>query len=756
MSSKVKSIVKAIVDRDSPLDAETLVIASHIRQMQMWIVRQGLNFYPKQDDLYNSRRHKIEEIVDYNRLDLYWYGIVSLFLATGSLLWYLRPSGTEAYEIHWYQGGDPNDSSTAFKAYFKPGGRELQEVIIRYSYEDYSPMGQGGHSSPLGNMTHKKWIRLRITAETITQEHYTVIPSLFPNNAPTMQSWVGAPFKTETQVNTLGFIPCVVSSNQPIKPGDAGQGEFDFLTRPIEAEDQMRTAMIDNVFTFSNGTLVTTRPSAQVMEAIENGGEIIRPSWSSQNGYHSSYSPSTRRDNPYTRSSQPDGGKRRVAKVIGNVLPEERFGYIFPDPINGDQWRFAQEYRENIHEALGGIDPMGMKSGMTFAEVKSLYGKVAATAKQKCVALWNYGLCKILEMAISIEEQVFMNTYKQYMISTHPQAKKNMAMFQKTGMIPDDIVHQDYKLRVESGDTSLPLGVSGLIPNGIRKVLWKWTGPVFEQATRDTLDLSIVVRNMQELGVGSLEAMQFLFPDKDENEIKKLLGGVPFRFGREVTNWLGTLLSLQQQLSTVPDPMNPVLPLAASINLTPLIQQQLMTLNKELSYGSDFEPNNDISSPYLGDSGVFGGADANSGVGAPTGNAAGTNGGVLPSPVPITSSGYAAGLQPGYANLGTGTNQPIYGEPSLAGSAGSVTGSLLPEWTRLLPVSGGSVLSPNPAVPTGVSSGYGPVGPTIPTDLLGTNVGAQLYGYLPAAVEPSSTARNRGRRRSSTKGSSNK
>ena len=57
-------------------------------------------------------------------------------------------------------------------------------------------------------------------------------------------------------------------------------------------------------------------------------------------------------------------------------------------------------------------------------------------------------------------------------------------------------------------NTNLPPGVVGLIPDGNRKVEWRWKGPVFEDGTEDILNSSIVVRNLQELGVNSIEALR--------------------------------------------------------------------------------------------------------------------------------------------------------------------------------------------------------------------------------------------------------
>jgi len=759
--ARAKDIIKKYVQKSSSsVSGETLIIANHLRQMQLWMVRQGLRFFPKQDTLEKMRRQKIEKVIRDNKLDLYWYGIVKLFLATGSLLWYLRPSGKEDYEIHWFAGGSPDDSATKFKAYYKPGGRELQEVIIRYSYDDYTNKNQSAYADPMSGMSAKKWVRLKITAETIIEEHFHMMPSLYPDGVMSVNAFHTGAFSRVEQVNTLGSIPCVVSSNDPLEPGDPGEGEFTLIDNQIEAEDGMRRAMLKNVIMFGNGTLVTTRPAQQVLEQMEYGTDAIRPSWSSQNGFHSSYSPSTRRDNPFTRGSMDGGwGDRHVAKIIGNVQEGERFGYVFPDPINGDQWRFAQEYREGIHEALGGIDPLGMKSGMTFGEVKSLYGKVAATAGQKCTALWTYGLCKLLETVIEIEEKAFLLSYKNWLVTGSPNAKKNLASLEKTGYIPDDFVMSDFT----QNQGMFPPGVVGLPPYGDREVKWKWKGPVFESATRDVLDLSIVVRNMQELGVGSLQAMEFLFPDKDPDEIENSLSGVPFRFGREVTNWIGSLLQLQQQLSSIPDPMNPAIPLAASINLGPIINQQILSLIRETSYGSNF---NAVSASTPGSSGLLDPASAGSGWNSSTNGASPYAGNAIPSPNATTGSGYAAGLYPGPGSGGSGQYN-WSGTPGSPGSnSGSNSGIALPDWGSLLPSPGASITGSSGAnlqptnggsnlSRTGSASPYPASIPTsgIPSDLWGTAAGIQLYGPPVGPVESTGV---RSKRRSPSKESGNK
>ena len=71
----------------------------------------------------------------------------------------------------------------------------------------------------------------------------------------------------------------------------------------------------------------------------------------------------------------------------------------------------------------------------------------------------------------------------------------------------------------------IPPGVRGLIPDGDINIQWRWLGPVYEDSTQDVLNNSIVVRNLQELGVDSIEALKYLFPSKTDEERAAMLSG---------------------------------------------------------------------------------------------------------------------------------------------------------------------------------------------------------------------------------------
>ena len=96
----------------------------------------------------------------------------------------------------------------------------------------------------------------------------------------------------------------------------------------------------------------------------------------------------------------------RVPRVIANLEPSDRVGFITPNPVGSDQARYTEQLRSEIRLALGGIDDLSI-TNVTATEIKSAYGRVSATAKKKCLQIYQYGICKVFELIIYQEEQIF-------------------------------------------------------------------------------------------------------------------------------------------------------------------------------------------------------------------------------------------------------------------------------------------------------------------------------------------------------------
>jgi len=156
---------------------------------------------------------------------------------------------------------------------------------------------------------------------------------------------------------------------------------------------------------------------------------------------------------------------------------------------------------------------------------------------------------------------------------------------------------ENIRATLESGE--MPPGVVGLVPDGSTKVSWRWMGEVFEEGTDDILNNSIVVRNLQELGVDSIEALKYLFPNKTDEERAAMLSGYPFRMVQQTQQSLNSFIGLLGSLYQLPHPQTPDLPLASDPNLdiTGFLYRSLEFLRKELSYSGSYKPSDSGPSP---------------------------------------------------------------------------------------------------------------------------------------------------------------
>ncbi len=302
---------------------------------------------------------------------------------------------------------------------------------------------------------------------------------------------------------------------------------------------------------------------------------------------------STFKSDPISRGVD---GQIRVPRVIANLEPNDRVGYIVPDAITGDQNSFARQYREEIRTALGGVDELSISAGVTATEYKSLFGRVSATSKKKAIAIYTYGISRCLELIIYQEERLFRETLAAAAGIEKPlelpetASQEEIRMYEDAMNMFEDQVKQ---LMIASLKTQqVPPGVLGLIPDGDVTVLWRWMGPVYEDSTQDILNNSIVVRNLQELGVDSIEALKYLFPSKTDEERAEMLSGFPFRMVNELQGAYSQFARLVGGMMQTPHPQSPDLPMAADprLDLTPYLYRTLEALQKEMSYAGRYRP----------------------------------------------------------------------------------------------------------------------------------------------------------------------
>jgi len=579
--NRFSQIVDAARERRGDGTADTTIVSGHLSQMRLFMLRQGIEFYPR-TDTYGFRRTFVEKIIEENEIDQRLEGIVDDFITQGVGLWFFRPVG-ENYRIMWF-------SKENYRAYYD-ADEQLEELDLIYSFRARSELGAIALPG-VGGAT-QKYVRLRVKRNEIIE---TITPEKPQFDTPLPADAMSMNRDRRTTRNSLGFIPAVESFNWMRPTGMDATGDFAGSEGHILYHDSLVRNIRENIRFYGNPTLVSSRPKHDLVESGDGGG-MQRPTISSRAGFSSADRPSTR----FSLTGAPsfDGGVR-VPRLIANLEATDRVQYITPNAVSGDQNLYARQYREEIRTALGGVDEIGISSGATAYEVKSLFGRAATTAFRKCRGLLTYGLCKLLALMIYNEENVFRESFAASVKIKAPVAPIKEDIGDEEAYQAAVEKHQAdygaYRQKVQAAidkaieEQKFPPGVAGLIPDGDRRIEWRWRGPVFEESTDDILNNSIVVRNLQELGVNSIEALRYLFPSKTDEERSAMLNGYPFRLAQATQSSIATFLNLIRAMRETPHPQAPNLPLLADarLDLTPFLYRTFDFLKRELTYAGQF------------------------------------------------------------------------------------------------------------------------------------------------------------------------
>lgn len=588
-SERFRRILEAARKREGASGTDTMIVNSHLAQMRLFMLRQGLEFYPAQDT-FGFRKQFITQLVEENEIDMRMEGIIDDFLIDGKGLFYFRPVG-DTYRLMWF-------SKENYRAYYDAEG-ELEEVELIYSFNVRS--GLGPMTLPGQDEGSNRYVKLSVKRDEIKETINHEKPS-FDSSAEILNY---RPGKTRTLTNSLGFIPAVEAYSTMRSTGMDATGEFDWLADHIVVHDDLVKNIRTNIHFFGNPTLVSSRPKHDLIESGDSEG--MRPTISSQAGFYSANRPSTRVSQPMGSGS--GGGGAKIPRIIANIEPTDRAVFLTPDAVSGDQNLYQRQYREELRTALGGVDELGISSGATAYEIKSLYGRAATTASRRCRGLLTYGLCKLFSLIIFHEEKIFRDSFSAAigLQKPLPPIREELESDEayQAAIEAFTNIEGEYKDSLEEAIRGavqieeLPAGVVGLIPDGNRKVEWRWKGPVFEDGTEDILNSSIVVRNLQELGVNSIEALRYLFPDKTDEERSAMLSGYPFRMAQATQQSIGSFLSLIENMRQVPHPQAPDLPLLADpkLDLTPYVYRALDFLKRELTYAGQYSDTTSAGDP---------------------------------------------------------------------------------------------------------------------------------------------------------------
>ena len=596
VKSQFTQILTAAKERRGDLSVDSMIVSSHLAQMRTFMLRRGIEFYAEQDS-FGSRKDFLAKVCEDNMLEMKLESIVDYFLCDGQGLFYFRPTG-DSYQLLYF----PKDS---YRAYRDQTG-ELESVVLIYSFNVRRTNALDAYPTGDGRGGKKKWIQLKVYKDRIEQ---TISDEKIEFENEMAADIFKMPGQTETLVNSLGYIPAVEVFNHMDCTGEAtGNGEFDWLAHQILYHDELVRNIRKNMKFFGNPTLVSSRPKHDILDSSDEN--TFRPTISSQAGF----TPIGGIGRSSTRVSQPFGsssidGSIKVPRVIANLEPTDRVQYMTPDSVSGDQNMYVKQYRSEIRLALGGVDDIDINLAQTAYEIKTLYGRVAATAEKKARAMFTYGLCRLFSMMIFTEEDMFRKSFAAAVgleepMMPLPEDYEDQELFAKDNekyfkAYEKFTVERDELLRATLDSGDLPPGITGLIPDGNNKVSWRWMGEVFEESTDDILNNSIVVRNLQELGVDSIEALKYLFPGKTDEERAAMLSGYPFRMVQQTQQSLNSFIGLLGSLYQLPHPQMPDKPLASDPNLdiTGFLYRSLEFLRKELSYSGRYKPDSSDSSP---------------------------------------------------------------------------------------------------------------------------------------------------------------
>ena len=570
--NKFEEILEAARTQGRQNQAATMVVLSHLQQMTLLMIKKGLSFYCDQDT-FKSRTRFLHDVIELNRLDIRFPAIIRNFLIDGCGLFYFRPDQKLKYQIYFF-------NKNQYRVFHDVNG-QIEEVVIIYDYKVKNAT-LGLPSDVYGQ--NKRYVRLSITAKTIQETE--------SDSELSFEIEPGAGISgTKSRPNSLGFVPAVECLNKPNASGTEGEGDFDPFMEQIVLHNDMITNIAKNIEFFGNPTLISSRPRSDLVEAGD-AGSTFRPTISSQSGFAGRDTPSTRVSEPFGSSM---GGGLRVPRIIANVEPSDRVGYMTPDPISGDMNRYALLLREEIRTALGGVDEISISAGATATEIKGLMGRAQATALRKNKSFLTYGFCRLLEMMVYHQEMIFRESFIAASGLKEPnppeeQTEESVEKYQKALRRFDMKLDEEIKKALEKN--KVPRGVVGLPEDGDRSVSYRFLGDVYEDTAFDLQQKSIVVRNMQEVGVNSVEAIKYLFPDKTEAERAEMLKGFPFRMVGQTQSAMQQFLVLLNQMLQSPHPLAPDQPLAADprLNITPLLYRTFDHLAEELTYSGSYEP----------------------------------------------------------------------------------------------------------------------------------------------------------------------
>ena len=144
--------------------------------MKLFMLRQGLEFYPAQDT-FGFRKQFLSQVIEENEIDTRLEGIVDDFLIDGKGLFYFRPV-RDTYRIMWF-------SADNYRAYYDAMG-ELDEIELIYSFTVRDTMAApSAHTMQGGGSL--RYVKLRVRRDEIKETISNEKPSFDATSSQTLR-----------------------------------------------------------------------------------------------------------------------------------------------------------------------------------------------------------------------------------------------------------------------------------------------------------------------------------------------------------------------------------------------------------------------------------------------------------------------------------------------------------------------------------------------------------------------------------------
>jgi hypothetical protein len=590
LTSQLNKIISvALSESESDGSVKTTVVNLHLAQMKEWGVRGGNVQIKAIQDTNGIRRDWIYNLLKENRIKQRLDAIMDNLVARGEVLWLVMPTtnNESRYEIESYTGGRHNPNPEYVVFYEDDNPNSIECVLIKTSIErklsmlvSASPLHHGRRNDPMNRIYFLTFIdRQKILKFRIEQEPLNLKNWYYLYKSESAQSQITQLVPTEVKNPFSPDFPFIICKNIENKINESGEDDFNPHIDLIEEHNDLLLSSSENLQIFNNPTLVTSRDASTIVDKLNEQEEKSNSSWAWQNGFRSAL-------NAIKKVAY------RMPKIIGNVKEGERFGYIqTPDVISGDMNNYIRSLRELIHWCLGGIDPLGISANATFGEIKSLFGRIENSSMKKADSLLgDMGLCNLVTKILRIEETACKLAITRYIIANY-LVDKSIDNSLISENLDDSVFRELYFYLTKKLTISLP----GLPPLGKRDCAWRYTKDVFQRTTREMLDASIVYRNEREDGISQEIALSKLYPNMRDDEIRQSMSGFSPRVVTQAMEGIGAALQLQRTLSTTPDPENSQFPWEARIQSYKLVEQALLTLQKEITYNiPDFKEENNF------------------------------------------------------------------------------------------------------------------------------------------------------------------